>query len=370
MELSQNFKEKTAKIQNSLSALIKLIIISSVVYALYHHLWRILFINVLLLILIFLPSLTRRYKIEIPREIELVLLIFVIISFFLGDIRGLVIQIFFGLAVGFVGFALMILFYRNSKIKPNYLIIVLFSLSFSLALAAISELSKYYLKIFLEKSINITDYLYAMTSITWVLVGALISAFTCYIYVKWYKGGIFKRIILRFKKKNPNLFIEHIDSPEEVIELIKKGESKHLEFKSTLRTNLHINEFDRKIEHSNLKTISAFLNSEGGTLLIGVTDDGKVYGIEKDRFQSNDKFNLHFTNLIKEYIGNELLPFLHFELVKIGNRNILKIDCMKSNKPVFLKFKKEEEFYIRVGAATVQLLGSKLVHYIYNNFKR
>ena len=103
---------------------------------------------------------------------------------------------------------------------------------------------------------------------------------------------------------------------------------------------------------------------------MGVSDNGSIFGIEKDHFQSKDKFNLHFTNLIKEYVGNEYLPYLHFELVSINEKNILKIDCMKSNKPVFLRFYKEEEFYIRIGAATVQITGSKLVNYINNSFGR
>jgi predicted HTH transcriptional regulator len=117
-----------------------------------------------------------------------------------------------------------------------------------------------------------------------------------------------------------------------------------------------------------LKTIAAFLNSGGGTLLIGISDSGEICGIEKDNFPSNDKFNLHFTNLVKEYIGNQNLPYLHFELIVLENKNIMKVDCLKAQKPVFVKFEKIEEFYVRVGASTVQLLGSKLVDYINNGF--
>ena len=175
-------------------------------------------------------------------------------------------------------------------------------------------------------------------------------------------------MVQTFKTKNPNLFIEKTDSPEEILKLIKKGETEKIEFKSTLRTNLHIQQYDKNIEYSILKTISAFLNTEGGILLIGVSDIGEINGIEKDKFPSNDKFNLHFTNLIKEYIGNENLPYLNFELILIEGKNIMKVNCLKSNKPVFLKFNKIEDFYVRVGSSTVQITGSKLVEYINNNF--
>lgn len=374
MRIFNKISENQAKIQNYLSVIIKIVLVISIIYSVYFHLWRILFINFLLLILVFIPTVIRKYNIKIPIEIELMLLIFVVVSFFLGEIRGLVIQTFFGLALGFVGFALMLILYRNSKIKPNYLLILLFALSFSLALGSLSELAKFYLKSFLDYEIGPADYVYSISSLTLVLFGSIIASIVGFVYMTGYKVIILNKLVQKFKTKNPNLFVERINSPEGIISLIKKGEHDKLEFKSTLRTNLHTNEIDRKIEHSALKTISAFLNSEGGILLIGINNDGTVLGIEKDNFPNHDKFNLHFTNLVKEHIGNEYLPYLNFEIISINlteieNKNILKVDCMKSNKPVFLKFFKDEEFYVRVGASTVGINGSNLVNYINNNFK-
>jgi len=361
-------EQNTAKIKTSLSVIIRTLLIISLIYSIYFNLWRILFINLLLLIVILIPTLLKKQKIEIPPEIEIILFIFVIISFFLGELRGFVIQVFFGLALGFVGFSLMLILFKNSKIKPNYFLIFLFALSFSLALGTISELAKFYLKLYFNYNQDIGDYHYAIASLTLVLVGALIACLIGYIYMRGHKIKPLNNLVQRFKTKNPNLFIERTDSPEEVLELIKKGENEKLEFKSTLRTNLHTNEIDRKIEQSCLKTITAFLNSEGGTLLIGVSDQGNILGIERDHFINNDKFNLHFTNLVKEHIGNEFLPYLHSELVLIEGKNILKVDCLKSEKPVFLRFNKQEEFYMRLGAATVQITGSRLVNYINNQF--
>jgi hypothetical protein len=368
MAIPSFIDENTAKIKTSLSVIIRSILIVSIIYSLYFNLWRILFINLLLLIIILIPTILKKQHIEIPPEIEIILFVFVIISFFLGSIRGLIIQTFFGLALGFVGFSLMLILYKNSKIKPNYFLIFLFALSFSLALGALSELTKFYLKMYFNYNQTIGDYQYAMASLTLVLFGALLACLIGYIYMKGHRIPILKKLVQKFKRKNPNLFMERTDSPEEVLELIKKGENEKLEFKSTLRTNLHTNEFDKRIEHSCLKTLAAFLNTEGGTLLVGVSDQGSISGIEKDHFINNDKFNLHVANLIKEQIGNEYLPYLHSELVLIEGKNILKIDCLKSEKPVFLKNNKLEEFYIRVGAATVQITGSKLLHFINNNF--
>lgn len=369
MKFEEMIDNNAAKVQRPLSYLIKIILLASIVYSIYYHLWRVLFIDILLLVLVLIPALAKKYDIELPREVEFILLGFVIISFFLGDIKGVIIQSFFGLAIGFVSLAFILIISKNSKIKINAFLIYVTTISFSMGVGAFSELAKFLLKIYLNYEIRIVDYDYAMASLGFVFFGSFIATSLTLGYLSNYDLPFLKHLIKRFKVKNPNLFIERLDSPEEVLNLIRRGENERVEFKSTLRTNLHIGESDRKIEHSVLKTISAFLNTEGGTLLIGVMDGGILCGIERDHFQSNDKFNLHFTNLIKEYIGNENLPYLHFELIKIEDKTIMKVDCMKSRKPVFLRFYKEEEFYMRVGAATTQAIGSKLVNYISNNFR-
>lgn len=367
-------KENSAKVQTSLSTLIKLILIFSIINAVYFHLWHILFANIFLLFLMFLPYLMKKsVQIFLPREFELIVLIFVVLSFFMGEIRGFIIQAFFGLAVGLIGFALMLILYSNSKMKTNYPLIILFAFSFSMAFGAGLELIKYHMKSLMGYEFGILDYTYTMQGLSWVAVGAFISSIMGYIYMKERKIvrlKVVKKLVKKFKKTNPNFFIKRTDSPEDLLESIKNGEDDKLEFKSTLRTNLYTNEIDKKIEHSVLKTIAAFLNSEGGRLLIGVSDDGEILGIEKDRFENNDKFNLHFTNILKQQIGNEYLPFLDFKLILIENKNILKVECLKSERPVFLKTSEGEKFYIRVGPASVKITGSKIIEYIKNNFKR
>ena len=157
---------------------------------------------------------------------------------------------------------------------------------------------------------------------------------------------------------------------DRILKLIKEEESEKIEFKSTLRTNLHTNQVDKKIENSVLKTIVAFLNSNGGVLLVGVEDSGKIVGVEKDNFQNNDKLNLHFTNLLKNRIGNQYLPLVDFILIKMEEGHVLRVDCRQSDKPVFLKMDGEEEFYIRNGPSSAKLAGSELINYSERRFRR
>src|SRR5262249_5865593 len=76
-------------------------------------------------------------------------------------------------------------------------------------------------------------------------------------------------------------------------EVLRGGESATVEFKSSLRVNLHTRNRDAKIEHAVLKTIAAFLNSDGGILVVGVDDKGIPLGLDADGFQSEDKMLQH-----------------------------------------------------------------------------
>ena len=142
-------KGSAGKIQGSLSTIVKIILIFSIFYATYFHLWHIMIANIFLLFLLFIPYFLRRnYEVQIPAEFEFIFLIFIIVSFFLGGIRGVIIQTFFGIAVGFIGFTIMLLLFSHSKFKANYLLIMLFSFSFSVTFGLVAELTKYYLKVY------------------------------------------------------------------------------------------------------------------------------------------------------------------------------------------------------------------------------
>jgi predicted HTH transcriptional regulator len=88
-------------------------------------------------------------------------------------------------------------------------------------------------------------------------------------------------------------------------ELIKRGESKSLELKSTLRWSLKEDRKDDKgVTHGALKTIAAFLNTEGGDLLLGVADDGSIVSIELDRLETDDKFMRHLAQVVRNGMGD------------------------------------------------------------------
>jgi len=152
------------------------------------------------------------------------------------------------------------------------------------------------------------------------------------------------------------------------LELIEAGENQFVEFKSTLRWNIKANKKDKNITHAILKTIAAFLNSEGGILLIGVDDDGQVLGLDADRFENQDKLLLFLTNTIKSQIGTLHLDNIHFHVEKINGNDLLRIDIHAGNSPSYLSNEHHEHFYIRTGPSTTDLKVSKIYNYIKKRF--
>jgi predicted HTH transcriptional regulator len=154
-----------------------------------------------------------------------------------------------------------------------------------------------------------------------------------------------------------------------VAELLAAGESGGVEFKSTLRTNLHTHQPDEKIHLSALKTIAGFLNAHGGTLMIGVDDDGKVLGLDADAFSNEDKMGLHLVNLIRDRIGEIFLPYVHPHFEEEEGQRVLIVRCEKGPKPAFVKDGSVYRFYVRGANATAELSGNSVTDYVKARFK-
>ena len=147
-------------------------------------------------------------------------------------------------------------------------------------------------------------------------------------------------------------------------QIIQRGENERVEFKSTLRWNLKTDRAERVIEKAWLKTVVAFLNSSGGTLIVGVDDEGAILGITPDSFDNEDKYLLHVNNRLQEHVGLAHSACIRYHLAAVGEHKVLVIQCRPSSQPVFLKMGKEEEFFIRIGPGSRKLSTSEVVSYV------
>jgi len=180
-----------------------------------------------------------------------------------------------------------------------------------------------------------------------------------------------------------NTFLENITITEEVKmqtpldEIIAEGESNELEFKSSLRWNYKINQVDKKLETVILKSISAFSNGEGGTLLIGVEDEGKILGLDNDYRTLNggkDEFELHLRNLINQNFGKIFSTTgITIEFPTINESEICLINVSKGNKPLYVQTtdangQKIEKFYVRSGNTSQELGIKEISEYLKSRF--
>ena len=155
-----------------------------------------------------------------------------------------------------------------------------------------------------------------------------------------------------------------------VLQLIAQGESHTLECKETLQYNIHTNRADNDVLHSSLKTIAAFLNTDGGTLLIGVSDSGEVKGIARDistmgRNANNDRFELK----IRDCISGQNSRFdpaatgnVNISFEELHEGTICRVDIQPLANTAVLNF--DNEVYIRDGNRTIKLEGRALTDWI------
>ncbi len=162
-------------------------------------------------------------------------------------------------------------------------------------------------------------------------------------------------------------------------ELINRGEHQHMEFKSALRWDQHLQKVNPKLEDVIIKSIAAFSNGKGGTLLIGVRDNGEIAGLEGDfnslKKNDSDYFEIHLRNLFKQHFG---IPFITQNMIMdfpvIDGKEICAIRVAEGTEPVYITTtdkhgNKTERFYVRSGNSSQEIQSLKeITGYISRRF--
>lgn len=157
---------------------------------------------------------------------------------------------------------------------------------------------------------------------------------------------------------------------EGVRKAIDAGESKVQEFKSTGRVNLKTDEKDPAMEWAVIKTVAGFMNGHGGTLLVGVADDGSVVGIETDyphvKHGNRDGWELWLTGALTTALGAAAAADVSISYAEMEGGTVARIDVGGASKPVFavpLKGEKKEQFLVRMQNSTEELVGQQAHDY-------
>ncbi|MBO4502187.1 MAG: ATP-binding protein [Candidatus Methanomethylophilus sp.] len=280
-------------------------------------------------------------------------IVFVSIGVVLGSIGVIVAYMSLGQMPGF------------AREKP--LPIVVESICVGIALYVFWITISYYLNVLINVNFVVNPTEVIVRRMVGVMFGSVIICSSFFI-----PNSPMRRGIEGFLDKNSHRIGIDTDGKERVLALIQEGESFSLEFKSTIRTNLNTGEKDKRMEKAVLKTLVAFLNSDGGTLLVGVSDDGEILGVDLESFDNLDKMKLHITNIISAQIGDEFIPFIRFKEVNFGKKEdgtdklVIRFECMATSTPAFYKDGKTETYFVRSGPSSVDLSGSDLIKYVDN----
>ncbi len=185
-----------------------------------------------------------------------------------------------------------------------------------------------------------------------------------------------------------NAFLNDITVTEEVFvpasieDLIKDGESDELEFKATLRWDIKEGKVSKKLEQVIVKTVAAFANTQGGSLLIGVDDDRQAVGLSRDCESlgevgkaSSDQFEVHLRNVLNQHLGTAFVASkVQIKFHAVGDVDVCQVDITTAKEPVIVAMKDKngqsvEKFYARSGNSSQEISMSEMSSYVKEHFK-
>lgn len=152
-------------------------------------------------------------------------------------------------------------------------------------------------------------------------------------------------------------------------DFIARGEGPQLEFKSSIRWDHRTHEANKDLERVIVKTLAGFMNHQGGTLVVGVTDEGSVVGVEPDiasltKKPTQDGLALHITEILSKYLGSSVAPMVDMSFASIDGKTVVVLRAERALAPVFVDNDSTPEFYVRSGSSTRQLNVKEVTDYV------
>ena len=99
------------------------------------------------------------------------------------------------------------------------------------------------------------------------------------------------------------------------------------------------------------KEIIAFANCGGGTVYVGVADDGTVLGVE-----NADECALQISNMVRDAVKPDVTLFIHYETLDCEGKTVVAVNIQRgTNRPYYLAKKglRPEGVYVRQGYSSV-----------------
>jgi len=138
--------------------------------------------------------------------------------------------------------------------------------------------------------------------------------------------------------------------------VVKKGEGITIEFKASTSKLLK-----KKI----IETMCAFMNTRGGTILVGVKDDATVIGLKKTE-KELDNYKMSLSQMLRDRVGAVFTSYIHYNIEKYNNKKLLRINCIPSKQPAIFENGKDHIFFMRSGPSNIKAPNIKELLNYYN----
>ncbi len=159
-------------------------------------------------------------------------------------------------------------------------------------------------------------------------------------------------------------------APSSLAKMIADGESAAVEFKSTARWSLKDGKVHEGVEFAIARTVAGFLNTSGGTLVIGVADDGAIVGLDYDyatlRKKDRDGFESYLTDMLANALGKNALMWVDVAFETIDGRDVARVTIKRSPSIVFANARgpRLDEVFVRFGNSTRKLTPAEMLQYM------
>ncbi len=189
-------KIKKSTLTLALYLAFRFITIIAFIFSLYNNNFLVSLQCLLVLFLLMLPSmLAKRWQIELPNTLEIIIIAFIFASIFLGEIRSFYMRYWWwdsmlhcisGFVIGAIGFSLVNLLNKSKSIvfKLEAFFISLFSFCFAMAIGALWEVFEY----FMDQTFGFNMQKTGLQDTMWDLIidaiGAFVFSFFGYFYLK------------------------------------------------------------------------------------------------------------------------------------------------------------------------------------------
>ena len=214
----KNFKEvylqlsQSERLQLRISYTLKIIVLFTIIIGIIELNFFMIASSIVILLFTALPAIIERtFRIILPVEVELAVTIFVLVHFLLGETADyynrfwwfdLILHSSSGILIGLVGFIIIYFFLYTNKINANPFMVVVFSVSFSLAAGVLWEIFEFIMDLTFGFNMQKTGNVDTMSDLIVDFLGACIVGVGVYRYLTKNEDGIVKTFVNRFIKYN------------------------------------------------------------------------------------------------------------------------------------------------------------------------